>query len=102
MGAGLGDSVALITDGRFSGGTHGIMIGHISPEAQVGGVIALVAEGDTIVIDLETETLQLSVTYDQLERRRKNWIAPSNTYQRGVLTKYARLVTSAAEGAVTS
>ena len=102
MGAGLGDSVALITDGRFSGGTHGIMIGHISPEAQVGGVIALVAEGDTIVIDLETETLQLSVTYDQLERRRKNWIAPSNTYQRGVLAKYARLVSSAAEGAVTS
>jgi len=102
MGAGLGDSVALITDGRFSGGTHGIMIGHISPEAQVGGVIALVAEGDTIVIDLETETLQLSVTNDQLKRRRKNWIAPSNTYQMGVLSKYARLVSSAAEGAVTS
>lgn len=102
MGAGLGDSVALITDGRFSGGTHGIMIGHITPEAQVGGVIALVAEGDTIVIDLETETLQLSVTNDQLERRRKSWIAPSNTYQRGVLAKYARLVSSATEGAVTS
>lgn len=102
MGAGLGDSVALLTDGRFSGGTHGIMIGHITPEAQVGGVIALVEEGDTIVIDLESETLQLSVTNDQIERRRKNWIAPSNTYQKGVLTKYAKLVSSASEGAVTS
>ncbi len=102
MGAGLGDSVALITDGRFSGGTHGIMVGHITPEAQVGGVIALVAEGDTIVIDLETETLQLLVTEAQLESRRRNWQTPSSAYQSGVLAKYARLVSSAAEGAVTS
>ena len=102
MGAGLGKSVALITDGRFSGGTHGIMIGHITPEAQVGGAIALVAEGDTIVIDLENEILQLLVTDAELEYRRKKWQAPANAYLRGVLAKYARLVTSAAEGAVTS
>ncbi|MFT5700708.1 MAG: dihydroxy-acid dehydratase [Desulforhopalus sp.] len=102
MGAGLGDSVALITDGRFSGGTHGIMIGHVTPEAQVGGLIALVVEGDTIVIDLETETLQLLVADAQLEGRRKNWAAPVSAYQSGVLAKYARLVSSAAEGAVTS
>lgn len=102
MGAGLGDSVALITDGRFSGGTHGIMIGHIAPEAQVGGTIALVAEGDQILINLENETLQLLVTDAELASRRKNWRAPSSTYQSGVLAKYARLVSSAAEGAVTS
>jgi dihydroxy-acid dehydratase len=102
MGAGLGDSVALITDGRFSGGTHGIMIGHIAPEAQVGGVIALVAEGDQIVIDLENEALQLVITDADLKSRRKNWQAPSSAYQSGVLAKYARLVSSAAEGAVTS
>jgi dihydroxy-acid dehydratase len=102
MGAGLGDSVALITDGRFSGGTHGIMIGHIAPEAQVGGALALVMEGDLIVIDLEKEFLQLVVTDAELESRRKNWQAPSSSYQRGVLAKYARLVSSAAEGAVTS
>jgi len=102
MGAGLGDSVALITDGRFSGGTHGIMIGHIAPEAQVGGALALVMEGDLIVIDLENEFLQLVVTDAELERRRQNWQAPSSSYQSGVLAKYARLVSSAAEGAVTS
>lgn len=102
MGAGLGDSVALITDGRFSGGTHGIMIGHIAPEAQVGGVIALVAEGDQIVIDLENEALQLVVADGELESRRNNWQAPASAYQSGVLAKYARLVSSAAEGAVTS
>jgi dihydroxy-acid dehydratase len=102
MGAGLGDSVALITDGRFSGGTHGIMIGHITPEAQVGGNIALVTEGDLIVIDLENETLQLLVTEDELENRRRNWHAAPRAYVRGVLSKYAKLVSSAAEGAVTS
>jgi len=102
MGAGLGDSVALVTDGRFSGGTHGIMIGHITPEAQVGGNIALVNEGDPVVIDLENETLQLLVTDDELENRRRNWHAPPRTYVRGVLAKYAKLVSSAAEGAVTS
>lgn len=102
MGAGLGDSVALITDGRFSGGTHGIMIGHISPEAQVGGTIALIMEGDQIAIDLDNEILQLLVSDEELKQRQQNWRAPVKRYQRGVLAKYARLVSSAAEGAVTS
>jgi len=102
MGAGLGDSVALITDGRFSGGTHGIMIGHVAPEAQAGGNIALIAEGDLIVIDLETEELNLEVAPAELERRRQQWQAPEQKYHRGVLAKYARLVSSASTGAVTS
>ncbi|MFT5727131.1 MAG: dihydroxy-acid dehydratase [Desulforhopalus sp.] len=102
MGAGLGNSVALITDGRFSGGTHGIMIGHIAPEAQVGGTIALVAEGDRVTIDLENEALQLQISDTELERRRSKWQAPALKYTRGVLAKYARLVSSAAKGAVTS
>ena len=102
MGAGLGNSVALITDGRFSGGTHGIMIGHIAPEAQVGGTIALVAEGDRITIDLENEALELQVSDSELAQRRRQWQAPVTNYPRGVLAKYARLVSSAAKGAVTS
>ena len=102
MGAGLGDSVALITDGRFSGGTHGIMIGHVAPEAQVGGLLALVAEGDRIEINLESEELNLLVAATELERRRQNWQAPAVKYSRGVLAKYARLVSSASQGAVTS
>ena len=102
MGAGLGDSVALITDGRFSGGTHGIMIGHISPEAHVSGTIALVKEGDQVAIDLENEVLQLLVSDEELEHRRRSWSVPESRYLRGVLAKYARLVSSAAEGAVTS
>jgi dihydroxy-acid dehydratase len=102
MGAGLGDSVALITDGRFSGGTHGIMIGHVAPEAQVGGTIALVAEGDRIEIDLQNEELNLLLEPAELERRRQAWQAPPARYSRGVLAKYARLVSSAARGAVTS
>ncbi len=102
MGAGLGNSVALITDGRFSGGTHGIMIGHVAPEAQVGGNLALVKEGDQIEIDLETEQLNLLVESAELERRRSRWQAPALRYPRGVLAKYARLVGSASQGAVTS
>lgn len=102
MGAGLGNSVALITDGRFSGGTHGIMIGHIAPEAQVGGTIALVAEGDRITIDLENEALELQVSDSELAERRRQWQPPVSNYPRGVLAKYARLVSSAAKGAVTS
>ena len=102
MGAGLGDSVALLTDGRFSGGTHGIMIGHISPEAQAGGLLALVAEGDQIEIDLEHEQLNLRVDDAQLTQRRERWQAPVIKAQRGVLAKYARLVSSASSGAVTS
>ncbi len=102
MGAGLGNSVAMITDGRFSGGTHGIMIGHIAPEAQVGGNIALIAEGDRLTINLENEALELEISDVELERRRGKWQAPTLKYTRGVLAKYARLVSSAAEGAVTS
>ncbi len=102
MGAGLGDSVALITDGRFSGGTHGIMIGHVAPEAQVGGLLALVEEGDRIEINLETEQLNLLVDAAEIVRRRSSRQAPALRYQRGVLAKYARLVSSASQGAVTS
>ena len=101
MGAGLGDSVALITDGRFSGGTHGIMIGHISPEAMVGGNIALVAENDVITIDLENQELNLKISDAKLAERRRNWQPPPISSSSGVLAKYARLVSSAAEGAVT-
>jgi dihydroxy-acid dehydratase len=102
MGAGLGGSVALITDGRFSGGTHGIMVGHIAPEAQVGGTLALVAEGDRIRINLEQDELQLLVDTVELQLRRSQWRAPQTAYPRGVLSKYARLVSSASTGAVTS
>jgi dihydroxy-acid dehydratase len=102
MGAGLGDSVALLTDGRFSGGTHGIMIGHISPEAQVGGPLALVEEGDQIEIDLAHEALNLLVDDTVLTHRRERWQAPDQKNRRGVLAKYARLVSSASVGAVTS
>ena len=102
MGAGLGETVALLTDGRFSGGTHGIMLGHIAPEAQVGGLLALVMEGDRIEINLEKEELNLQVENTEILRRRDLWQAPAPRYERGVLAKYARLVSSAAEGAVTS
>ena len=101
MGAGLGDSVALITDGRFSGGTHGIMIGHIAPEAMLGGNIALVEENDLITIDLEKEELNVIISDIELAERRRNWQPPPITHSSGVLAKYARLVSSAAEGAVT-
>ncbi|GAB4177682.1 MAG: dihydroxy-acid dehydratase [Geothermobacteraceae bacterium] len=101
MGAGLGAEVALITDGRFSGGTHGIMIGHVAPEGQVGGPIALVEEGDGIEINLEANELNLLVDADELDQRRKSWQVPEVRYKRGVLAKYARLVGSASEGAVT-
>ncbi len=100
MGAGLGDSVSLLTDGRFSGGTHGIMIGHIAPEAMVGGTLALVEEGDTITIDLDREELNLNVSETELSERRSRWRPPEKA-SAGVLAKYARLVSSASEGAVT-
>lgn len=102
MGAGLGDSVALITDGRFSGGTHGIMLGHVAPEAQNGGNIALVCEGDQIEINLDREELNVLVSEVELLKRREKWHAPPDRYSRGVLAKYARLVSSAAAGAVTN
>jgi dihydroxy-acid dehydratase len=101
MGAGLGDSVALITDGRFSGGTHGIMIGHIAPEAHVGGNLALVEENDMITIDLEREELNVNLSADELAERRRNWQPPEIQAVNGVLKKYGKLVSSAAQGAVT-
>jgi dihydroxy-acid dehydratase len=102
MGAGLGKSVALVTDGRFSGGTHGIMIGHVAPEAQVGGVIAVVQEGDTVEIDLERGELNLKLDQEEINRRLAQWQCPEPRYRRGVLAKYATLVSSASQGAVTS
>ena len=101
IGAGLGDSVGLITDGRFSGGTYGLVVGHVAPEAAVGGTIALVQEGDSITIDAEARLLQLNVAEDELARRRAAWQPRDNGYHRGVLAKYAALVSSASLGAVT-
>ena len=101
IGAGLGDSVALVTDGRFSGGTHGIVVGHVAPEAAVGGSIALVQEGDAITIDANRRLLQVDVLADELARRRAEWQAPAPRYTSGVLSKYARLVSSSSLGAIT-
>ena len=100
IGAGLGDTVGLITDGRFSGGTYGMVVGHVAPEAYVGGTIALVQEGDSITIDAPTRLLQLNVSEDELERRRAAWTPPAPRYTRGVLAKYAKLVSSSSLGAV--
>ena len=102
MGAGLGRDVALITDGRFSGGTHGIMVGHISPEAYVGGPIAFIENGDLISIDIKNKKLDLNIPASELNKRKKHWKKPKPKYERGVLAKYARLVSSASLGAVTS
>jgi dihydroxy-acid dehydratase len=102
VGEGLGDTVALITDGRFSGGTHGLMIGHIAPEAALGGPIGLVQEGDEIVIDVDAGRLDLAVGAEELEQRRGRWSAPAPRYRGGVMAKYAALVSSASEGAVTT
>ena len=101
MGLGLGKEVALITDGRFSGGTHGFVVGHITPEAFCGGPLALVKEGDRITIDASKRTLSLAVTTAELAKRRKSWKQPSPRYRRGVLAKYASHVTDASHGAVT-
>jgi dihydroxy-acid dehydratase len=101
IGAGLGDSVGLITDGRFSGGTYGMVVGHVAPEAAVGGTIALVEEGDSITIDADRNLLQLNVPEADLAKRRAAWVAPPPRYRRGVLGKYARLVSSSSLGAVT-
>lgn len=101
MGAGLGDSVALITDGRFSGGTHGFVIGHVTPEAQVGGPIALLKDGDTILIDAEERIMRVDITDEEMEQRRKEWKAPPLQITSGSLYKYALLVSSASEGCVT-
>jgi dihydroxy-acid dehydratase len=101
IGKGLGESVGLITDGRFSGGTWGMVVGHVSPEAVVGGTIALVHEGDSITIDAHQLLIQLNVPDDELERRRKAWTPPPPKYTRGVLAKFAKLASSASRGAVT-
>ncbi|MCU5783331.1 dihydroxy-acid dehydratase [Alcanivorax balearicus MACL04] len=101
MGRGLGNDVALITDGRFSGGSHGFVVGHITPEAQQGGPIALVEDGDEIVIDAENNTITLKVSEQAMIDRHARWQAPAPRYTRGVLAKYARTVGSASQGAVT-
>jgi dihydroxy-acid dehydratase len=102
IGQGLGESIGLITDGRFSGGTHGLVVGHVAPEAWVGGPIALIKEGDSITIDAEKKMLQLNVDDNELGRRRQGWVKPALKVQRGVLAKYARTVSSASQGAITS
>ncbi|BAZ53902.1 dihydroxy-acid dehydratase [Nostoc sp. NIES-4103] len=101
IGAGLGDAVGLITDGRFSGGTYGMVVGHVAPEAAVGGAIALVQEGDSITIDAPARRLQLNISDEELARRRANWQPPAPRYTKGVLAKYAKLVSSSSLGAVT-
>lgn len=99
-GAGLGKDVLLITDGRFSGGTTGLCIGHVAPEAAVGGPLALVEEGDTVMVDVPARRLDLMVSDDVLARRRAAWAPPSPRYPTGALAKYAALVGSAERGAV--
>ena len=101
IGAGLGKDVALITDGRFSGGTHGFVVGHITPEAQQGGTIALVQDGDRILIDADQNQITLDVSEQELAKRRAQWRSPELKFQRGVLYKYARTVASASMGCVT-
>lgn len=102
VGQGLGKKVAMATDGRFSGGTRGLMVGHIAPEAFVGGPIALVKDGDEISIDTENNSIDLHVSSEELDRRRKKWIRPAPNYTSGALAKYASLVGSAAQGAITT
>lgn len=101
IGAGLGDSVALITDGRFSGGTYGMVVGHVAPEAAVGGAIALVQEGDLITINAPERVLKVNISDDELARRRESWQPREPRYKRGVMAKYAKLVSSSSLGAVT-
>jgi dihydroxy-acid dehydratase len=101
VGAGLGERVALVTDGRFSGGTHGLMIGHVAPEAASGGPIALVHDGDSITIDVDNRRLQLDVSDAELAHRRSKWTPPKPKYERGVFAKYAASVASASDGAIT-
>jgi dihydroxy-acid dehydratase len=100
-GQGLGESVGLLTDGRFSGGTWGMVVGHVAPEAYVGGTIALVKEGDAITIDAKKHLLQLNVPVKELAARRRKWKAPKPRYTRGLMAKYLKLVSSASKGAIT-
>ena len=101
MGAGLGKSVALVTDGRFSGGTHGFVVGHITPEAQSGGTIALVKDGDVIVIDAKNKTINVKLSQEELALRKAQWTAPEPKHKKGILYKYAKIVSTASEGCVT-
>ncbi len=101
MGKGLGKDVALITDGRFSGGSHGFVVGHITPEAFAGGPLAIVKNGDSITIDAEKREINLDITSDEIAQRLSKWKQPKPRYRRGVLAKYAAMVSSAHEGAVT-
>lgn len=101
MGAGLGKSVALITDGRFSGGTHGFVVGHITPEAQTGGLIGLVESGDMITIDASNNTINVDLSEAEISKRKSNWKQPELKYKKGILFKYAKMVSSASEGCVT-
>lgn len=101
-GSGLSDSVALLTDGRFSGATRGISVGHIAPEAAVGGMIAFVEDGDLITIDVDKRELCVEISDGELAGRKKDWRAPEPRYRKGVMGKYARSVSSASEGAITN
>jgi dihydroxy-acid dehydratase len=101
VGAGLGDSVALLTDGRFSGATHGLMAGHVAPEAAHGGPIAALRDGDTIVFDIKARRLDVDISDQELKARLSQWTPPVPRYKTGVMAKYAKLVSSASEGAVT-
>ena len=101
VGEGLGEEVALLTDGRFSGATRGLMVGHVAPEAAVGGPIAVVQEGDTISVDIEERRLDIEIDEAQLQRRLAAWTAPAPRYTQGVFAKYARSVSGAEEGAIT-
>jgi dihydroxy-acid dehydratase len=101
VGQGLGESIGLITDGRFSGGTHGLVVGHVAPEAWVGGPLAFLKDGDRITIDADAKLLTADIEEAEMARRRKGWVRPEPRVSRGVLAKYARTVRSASEGAVT-
>jgi len=102
VGQGLGKKVAMVTDGRFSGGTRGFMVGHVAPEAYVGGPIALVKDGDEITINTETTIIDLHVSEEELAKRKSEWKKPEPNYKSGALAKYATLVGSAAQGAITT
>ena len=101
MGAGLGDDVALITDGRFSGGTHGFVVGHICPEAQEGGNIAFIVNGDTLTINAVNNTISVDISDEELDKRKSNWIQPDLKFKSGILYKYCKNVSDASHGCIT-
>ncbi len=101
VGAGLGNSVALVTDGRFSGGTHGFVVGHVTPEAQEGGLLAFVQNGDRIIIDAAERTIHLDCSVEEINKRKATWTTPPLKAKRGALYKYAQTVSSASTGCVT-